>query len=178
MTVACGVLLRQSYEWPTMRKLDDVKQPASESGDRLLARCEEPPLGAHLVTPRFGFVHHGIYVGAGNVIHSGGISDFIPGGPVEEVPLSRFSRGRRIWVRSGKLPRFSRQEVVARARSRTGEDRYRLLSNNCEHFCEWCLHGEHRSYQVERLRRWLRLHSIAVYCAKAKVQWQIQARIL
>jgi Lecithin retinol acyltransferase len=30
-----------------------------------------------------------------------------------------------------------------------GEDRYRLLTNNCEHFCEWCLHGAARSFQVE-----------------------------
>jgi hypothetical protein len=30
-----------------------------------------------------------------------------------------------------------------------GEDCYRLLTNNCERFCEWCLRGEHRSYQVE-----------------------------
>jgi len=30
-----------------------------------------------------------------------------------------------------------------------GEDRYRLLTNNCEHFCEWCLRGTARSFQVE-----------------------------
>ena len=30
-----------------------------------------------------------------------------------------------------------------------GEDRYRLLTNNCEHFCEWCLQGERRRYQIE-----------------------------
>jgi hypothetical protein len=41
--------------------------------------------------------------------------------------------------------------VIQRARSRVGEDCYRLLTNNCEHFCEWCLRGEHRSYQVEAL---------------------------
>jgi hypothetical protein len=40
---------------------------------------------------------------------------------------------------------------MRRARSRLGENRYRLLRNNCEHFCEWCLQDEHRSYQVERL---------------------------
>ena len=38
-----------------------------------------------------------------------------------------------------------------RARSRVGEDCYRLLTNNCEHFCEWCLRGEPRSYQIERV---------------------------
>ena len=43
--------------------------------------------------------------------------------------------------------------VVHRARSRMGEDRYSLFSNNCEHFCEWCMHGEQRSYQVERILR-------------------------
>lgn len=48
-------------------------------------------------------------------------------------------------------PRFEREEVIRRARSRIGENRYRLLSNNCEHFCEWCLRGEHRSEQVERI---------------------------
>jgi hypothetical protein len=26
-----------------------------------------------------------------------------------------------------------------------------VLSNNCEHFCEWCIEDEHRSYQVESL---------------------------
>jgi hypothetical protein len=38
-----------------------------------------------------------------------------------------------------------------------GEDCYRLLTNNCEHFCEWCLRGEHRSYQVEALLARLRV---------------------
>ncbi len=46
--------------------------------------------------------------------------------------------------------RFDGQEVIRRARSRIGEKCYRLLTNNCEHFCEWCLHGEPRSEQVER----------------------------
>jgi hypothetical protein len=44
-----------------------------------------------------------------------------------------------------------RPEVVRRARSRLGEDRYHVLTNNCEHFCEWCVHGQNRSYQVDAL---------------------------
>jgi hypothetical protein len=72
-------------------------------------------------------------------------------GPVEEVSLTRFAQERLIWVRNQSAPRFDTTEVTRRARSRLGEDRYRLLSNNCEHFCEWCLRDEHRSYQVERL---------------------------
>jgi Lecithin retinol acyltransferase len=44
---------------------------------------------------------------------------------------------------------FDRNEVVRRARLRLGENRYHVLTNNCEHFCEWCVRGEHRSYQVD-----------------------------
>jgi len=41
--------------------------------------------------------------------------------------------------------------VTRRARSRLGENRYRIFTNNCEHFCEWCLRDEHRSDQIENL---------------------------
>lgn len=29
----------------------------------------EPPLGSHVTTPRRGYLHHGISVGGGNVVH-------------------------------------------------------------------------------------------------------------
>ena len=117
-------------------------------GDRLLAQDEEPPLGAHLVTPRFGFAHHGVYVGAGTVVHYGAYPWHR--GPVEEVSLVRFAHGQPLWLRSAGRARLGVGEIVRRARSRLGENRYRLLSNNCEHFSEWCVRGEHRSLQVER----------------------------
>jgi hypothetical protein len=68
---------------------------------------------------------------------------------VEEVSLEYFARGRGIRVRHDR-PRFVRREVVARARWRLGERNYRILTNNCKHFCEWCLNGARRSSQVER----------------------------
>jgi hypothetical protein len=129
--------------------------------DRSLLGSQEPALGSHLVTPRLGFVHHGIYVGGGKVIHCGAIRGIVPRGPVEEVPLSQFCRGRPLWVRGERSPKFTRQQVVARARERLGENHYRLLSNNCEHFCEWCVHDQPRSYQVQQLKRWVRLGSRA-----------------
>ena len=119
--------------------------------DRLLVANEEPPLGAHLVTPRRGFAHHGIYVGRGNVVHYKSVVRYLCRGPVEEISLANFAQERSIWIRAHSPSRFEGTEVTRRARSRLGEDRYRLLSNNCEHFCEWCLRNEHRSYQVERL---------------------------
>lgn len=108
-------------------------------------------MGSHLVTPRRGFIHHGIYVGCGNVVHSKSVVRRMCRDPVEEVSLARFALGRAISVRAHAAPRFDGEEVTRRARSRIGEARYRLLTNNCEHFCEWCLQDEPRSYQVERL---------------------------
>jgi hypothetical protein len=118
-------------------------------GDRLLVGDQEPPLGSHLVTPRRGYLHHGIYVGARKVVHYAGFARGLRRGPVEEVPFADFARARRVWVRTEARSDFDVREVVSRARSRVGEDRYRLLTNNCEHFCEWCLHGTARSFQVE-----------------------------
>ena len=108
------------------------------------------PLGAHLVTSRFGYTHHGIYVGGGNVVHYAGLSRLADRGPVVEVALAAFARGRPVYVIDEAAPGFAAEVIAARARSRLGEDCYRLVSNNCEHFCAWCVHGEGRSRQVER----------------------------
>ena len=119
--------------------------------DHALDPAREPPLGAHLVTPRRGYTHHGIYVGRGRVVQYGGLSHGLRRGPVEEVALFQFARGRPIWLRLEEPRQFDRDEVVHRARARLGEDRYNVLTNNCEHFCEWCVRGEPRSHQVDGL---------------------------
>jgi hypothetical protein len=130
-------------------------------GDWLLVGDQEPPLGSHLVTPRRGYLHHGIYVGAGKVVHYSGFAHGLRRGPVEEVPFAHFASGQYVWVRSEARSDFGVREVICRARSRVGEDRYRLLTNNCEHFCEWCLCGTARSFQVEAWRARPRLTLLA-----------------
>jgi hypothetical protein len=110
------------------------------------------PLAAHIITPRVGYRHHGIYVGDGKVVHYRGLCRGWRAGPVEEVSLAEFARGRPVRVRPHANARFDREAVVARARSRLGEDAYRLLTNNCEHFCEWCVDGRQRSLQIEEWR--------------------------
>ena len=113
----------------------------------------EPPLGAHLTTLRRGYSHHGIYVGRGCVVHYSGLSGFWHCGPVEEVSLSRFTLGRPMQIVKQHPPKYSVQQIVERARSRIGENDYRVLTNNCEHFCNWCIYGINRSSQAER--NWL-----------------------
>ena len=119
--------------------------------DHALDPAREPPLGAHLVTPRRGYTHHGIYVGRGRVVQYGGVFLGLRRGPVEEVALLQFARGRSILLRLQESGQFDPDEVVYRARARLGEDRYNVLTNNCEHFCEWCVRGEPRSHQIDGL---------------------------
>jgi Lecithin retinol acyltransferase len=118
--------------------------------DSLLQPGEEPPLASHLITPRAFYTHHGIYAGNGRVIHYSGLACGWRRGPVEDVSLERFAHGRSVCVRR-EARRFDPGAVLERARSRLGERAYRILSNNCEHFCAWALRGESRSQQVDRL---------------------------
>ncbi|GAB7546012.1 lecithin retinol acyltransferase family protein [Cupriavidus sp. 8B] len=123
----------------------------------------EPPLGAQLVTPRRGYTHHGLYVGDGKVVHYAGLSGALLAGPIEEVPVARFACGHKVWIEPGLSPKYTGAEVVRRARSRLGENHYRLLTNNCEHFCMWCLCGVARSAQVDRCLAFPRLFLGAIF---------------
>ena len=106
--------------------------------------------GTHLRTARRGYAHHGIYVGAGQVIHYAGLHRGWRAGPVEQLSLEDFAQGHPVEIVAHRDVRFRADEAVRRARSRLGEHCYRLLTNNCEHFCNWCLNGEPRSEQVEQ----------------------------
>jgi len=155
-----SVTLAGSGAGHALRRGDHDEIRKSTRDYNLLAEHQEPPLGSHLVTPRRGYLHHGIYVGSCQVVHYAGLAHGLRGGAVEEVSLARFARGQRVWTRPCAPSDFDVPEVIGRARSRVGEDSYRLLTNNCEHFCEWCLRGTARSFQVEawlaRPRRALR----------------------
>ena len=142
----------------------DLHPPAAVGqADRL---GQEPELGAHLVTSRRGYTHHGIYVGRGMVVHYSGLSRLLRSGPVEEVNMRQFSMGRPIQIVRDREPAYSPQEVVLRARSRLGENRYNVLKNNCEHFCNWCISDRSCSIQVERPRAiTLRALVVAAHCA-------------
>jgi hypothetical protein len=139
----------------TTAALDDKAPRAprfdSDIPDTLLLKNEEPQLGAQIISRRRGYSHHGIYVGGGRMVHYAGFAYGFSSGPIEEVSLSEFAQNRPIWIRRTSRPIFPPEEVIRRARMRVGEIRYQLLRNNCEHFCEWCRHGESRSFQVEYL---------------------------
>jgi hypothetical protein len=120
------------------------------------ADAPELPLGCWLVTPRRGYAHHGIYAGHGQVVHYAGFSRAWRRGPVELVSLRQFCERRGLWTKLTPSARYMGQPAVRRALSRIGENRYRVMTNNCEHFCTWCLDGESRSPQVEQWLVWPR----------------------
>ncbi|HHQ4527107.1 TPA: lecithin retinol acyltransferase family protein [Aeromonas hydrophila] len=110
-----------------------------------------PPLtlGDHLAVQRLGYSHHGLYVGDRQVIHYQGPSS--GDGQACRIILTTlddFHGHQSLRVIAHPDRPCSREECVARAFSRLGEQDYHLLFNNCEHFVQWCIEDRHNSPQV------------------------------
>jgi hypothetical protein len=105
-------------------------------------------VGAHLVSERDGYTHHGIYAGNGQVIHYGGFDRSMMPRPIEYASLTDFAEGNDIIVASERDVVYTGIDALQRAKSRLGENRYQLLTNNCEHFSTWCVRGVACSEQV------------------------------
>lgn len=93
--------------------------------------------GDHICVARYRptpYTHHGLYLGLGLVIHY----DFTR---ICIVTLEQFAKGQAIFkVQSPMI--YPREVVMARALSRLGEEKYNLMTNNCEHFVRWCRNGK------------------------------------
>lgn len=109
-------------------------------------------LGSHIKTYRTGYSHHGIYCGNGRVVHYSGFAQAFKKGSLEITTLERFLGSEKkyyvIKYPANKVM-FSAKDIVRRALSRVGEDRYNLVFNNCEHFAAWCVTGKNESKQVK-----------------------------
>lgn len=110
--------------------------------------------GDHLVVKRRLYTHHGIYIGNGEIIHYSGLADGLQSGPVEKTLIENFSKDiSDIAIRVYKKTKYNPEEIVARVKSRLGENLYNVHSNNCEHFCCWAVTGKHKSEQVDFIER-------------------------
>lgn len=139
-----GKVLCSTYDW--------YQKILSEGGK--LFPLEEREIGDELVSERDGYTHHGIYIGNDEVIHFSGAENeierlmFNQKGEIEIISLAKFCNERKTWVRRYKTPKYKGIDVVERAKSRLGNEKYRLLLNNCEHFTTWCILDVHFSKQV------------------------------
>ena len=68
---------------------------------------KELPLGAHLVSSRGPYSHHGVYVGDGKVVHYAGLADGLKAGPVEEADLEVFAGVKGWRIREHAKPKFA-----------------------------------------------------------------------
>ena len=136
------------------REINDLNEDLKDSLwkiERLVSDVlNDISIGAHLVSSRTAYSHHGIHVGAGKVIHYAGLANGLNAGPVEEVNIVDFTCGNGYSIKAHPNAKFSGEQASGRARSRIGESLYCVFANNCEHFCEWCITGEHHSVQVGR----------------------------
>lgn len=127
------------------------------------SKIPEPPVGSHLVSPRMGFNHHGLYIGNGRVIHYSGMARTLscrdilklPGliryGAVVKTSLKRFCDGHGFRVLEHPNAKFTGEAAVERAKKRLYERSYYLYGNNCEHFVNWCIDDTFKSPAVTRL---------------------------
>ena len=65
------------------------------------------------------------------------------------MSLDSFCSGHDYEIIKHENRKYTREQCVNRARSRLGEDAYSLTGNNCEHFVNWCIDGDHKSSQVD-----------------------------
>ncbi len=113
-------------------------------GDRL--RVERPLAGSTVV-----YIHHGIDVGDGTVVHARP-DDFrspLAGGRVERTSRAEFAGGGTVLIATEPPAAYPPDEIVARALEHVGREGYCPVVDNCEHFATWCATGERTSRQVD-----------------------------
>ncbi|MGN5154665.1 lecithin retinol acyltransferase family protein [Aeromonas hydrophila] len=71
-----------------------------------------PQSGDHLVSPRTGYQHHGLYLGGHQVIHYQGVSAGIHSGQIAITTLAEFSQGRGYRIQHHSARAFNRKESI------------------------------------------------------------------
>lgn len=127
-----------------MNKLK-ILQNANEKWD-----YGDPVPGSQIRAARPSYYHHGIYIGDDQVIHFGeGNSETDSLHPeantVHISSLSDFLNGAFLEVRSYSLKEKmilrKGSDIVDEAKKMLGSGDYNLITNNCEHFSNYCAFG-------------------------------------
>lgn len=110
--------------------------------------------GDVIYADRTAYFHFGVYIGNNNVVNFKGAPGHERDPRTALIRLSSmddFANGDKVYLDKVFPNPLPSDEVVARAISMINKDfdGYNLVSNNCEHFANWCKYGEKRSSQVE-----------------------------
>ena len=166
---AVGTSLKMADRWLRSRSTDNCSHAM---------QVERFRPGDHLRLRRFGYFHHGIYIGDGMVVQFGGSAWEKPRAKIDEVPISSFEKrghaevvdhSRLIWLPFGlgwhAPERYEPERIVARARclARTQPAGvYNLFGRNCETVANWCAYGMGESLQRQRVHVATLIPSVAL----------------
>ena len=101
-------------------------------------------------------MHCGIYEGDTSIIHFAPLecSKTKEEAIIHRSTLEDFSNGSPyIVIEFPPEQCLPTEETLQRAISRLGEKTYSLFFNNCDHFATWCKIGQHRSLQIDLLKK-------------------------
>jgi hypothetical protein len=116
-----------------------------------MARGDRLEVERRMTGSTVSYLHHGIDVGDGTVVHARP-DDFrnpFGGGRVERTGVDAFAAGRPVRVATDPPASFPPEEIVARALAHVGREGYSPLVDNCEHFATWCATGRRSSRQAD-----------------------------
>lgn len=114
--------------------------------------------GDHICFPRFGYWHHAIYVGNGDVVHFTGepldnLTRPMSRASIRQQPLRDLLKNRKAMYVCELEDGVDRTRTAERAHLLLADQQgetgfggrpYHVLWNNCESFCEICKFGERR----------------------------------
>jgi len=132
-----------------------------------MARGERLEVEHRIAGSTVTYMHHGIDVGDGTVVHARP-DDFrnpFGGGRVVRTSRDDFAAGRPVRVTLDPPAAFSPDEIVARALAHVGRPGYSPLVDNCEHFATWCATGRRASRQADIVLSRLRAAAARVAAA-------------
>lgn len=104
-----------------------------------------------------GYYHYGIAVDDNTVIHFTGADEDLSKNNKEvkitQTSLARFLNGDVLEIESPYNAKYDSEEVVQRAKKYVNSQRFRnkyynFVTNNCEHFANYCYYGSAKSRQV------------------------------
>ena len=121
----------------------------------------KPKRGDHIRvrSKRIVYFHHGVFISPDEVIHfttdeNAGALDWSKA-RVIKTSLEEFLAGGtvevKVYDKAERAKLYPVDDIVEYARDCLGETGYNPIFENCEHFSEECVTGEHRSKQVERV---------------------------
>lgn len=118
-----------------------------------MARGDRLAVERRLVGSTVTYLHHGIDMGDGTVVHArpDDPERIFGGGRVARTTLAEFASGAAVRVVTEPPATHSPEAIARRAESLEGRDGYCPVVENCEHFATWCATGARRSRQVDLL---------------------------